>query len=332
VHDLGLNPVQVTVSNQSGSDTQLFDINVTSEFINFKNASISTYGVNQDGAGIVDVDSNPLSISLQGNLWKSVALNYVVTTDTLLEFEFRSDIKGEIHAIGIDNNEAVNRYSIFNLHGTQSWLNMRYRTDGSGNSQSFTIPIGNYYQGEMDRLVLAMDNDNNTAGANSIFSNVRIYERESTTDESDFINFSTLDFSPFRDNQDGEGTAQLIESGEGIELIGNRWRKVRLTDVTISPDTVMEFEFKSGTQGEIHGVGFVRHGDDYRDPKIFQLYGNQRWGNYDFKYVGNGNYQKFIIPVGSFYTSEDVELIFIMDHDVDNPTGESSFKNIVFKN
>jgi hypothetical protein len=269
---------------------------------------------------------------LQGNLWKSVSFNYVVTLDSLLEFEFRSDIKGEIHAIGVDNNEAVNRNSIFNIHGTQNWLNMRYRSDGSGVSQSFTIPIGLFYQGEMDRLVFAMDNDNNTEGANSIFSNVRIYERESSIEDPDFIDFSTLEFSPFRDNQDGEGTSQLIESGKGIELIGNRWRKVSLPEITIGSNTVMEFEFKSESKGEIHGVGFVRNGKDSVDPRIFQLYGTQRWGNYDFKYTGSGNFQKFIIPVGSFYTSNDVELIFIMDHDVDNPTGESSFRNIVFKN
>ncbi len=55
-----------------------------------------------------------------GNAWKQVALNYTVTADTVLEFDFESAAQGEIHAIGFDTDETLSPATAFQVYGTQT--------------------------------------------------------------------------------------------------------------------------------------------------------------------------------------------------------------------
>jgi hypothetical protein len=105
------------------------------------------------------------------------------------------------------------------------------------------------------------------------------------------------------------------------------WLQIDLA-YTITPDTVLEFDFQSTAQGELHSIGFD---NDLRNSRsnTFQLYGSQRSGSQDFKnYSGNGTMQHFRIEVGQYYTGNMQYLFFIMDHDVSNPTGNSVYSNI----
>ncbi len=131
------------------------------------------------------------------------------------------------------------------------------------------------------------------------------------------------------------GTGQDINLSVGVEdggstlhMTGNGWKSVDF-DYEVTPDTVLEFDFMSTAQGEIHGIGFdsdVTIGAD----STFQLYGTQDWGNDDFSdYSGSeGQWKHYSIPVGDFYTGDFDRLFFVNDHDVSSPTGESFFSNI----
>ncbi|MET0043070.1 MAG: hypothetical protein ABW100_06080, partial [Candidatus Thiodiazotropha sp. 6PLUC3] len=53
--------------------------------------------------------------------------------------------------------------------------------------------------------------------------------------------------------QDINGTE--VAQGSSLTLAGNVWKKIAF-NYTITPDTILEFDFESGEQGEIHGIGF----------------------------------------------------------------------------
>ncbi|MGQ8365234.1 M12 family metallo-peptidase [Glaciecola sp. 1036] len=330
VNELGDNTVVVRVDNAFGSDFQTFTIYVTSEYINFEEVVISPFGGNQDGIGEASIGENANQLVLSGNAWKSIPIDYNFTVNTILEFEFSSTEKGEIHAIGVESDNTASTRTIFNLFGSQRWLNMSYRYSNFGTSQSFSIPIGAIASGDYDRLVFAMDNDSNFGNPNAIFTNVRLYERETEILPSEALNLDNYNISSY-EAQDGSGSLEIVENGYGAELYGNSWKVVDLTDIEINASTVLSFDFKSTKQGEIHGIGFVRKNESLQ-PRVFQVYGTQRWGNNTFKYSGSGVYEEITIPIGEFHTDSPVKMILIMDQDAENDEVNSSFRNIIFNN
>lgn len=347
--DVGEHPVQITVSNAVGQDTQFFEIEVETPvsdgaFINFEQSTISSHDPGQDNQGGATIGATPYELVLEGNTWKSIAFDYEITADTILEFEFSSDIEAEIQGIGFDSRPWANPQRTFSIYGFQRWGIRDVRYDGSGNKQRISIRVGDYYQGPIGRLFFVHDNDRLVAGANSTYSNIRVYEEgaEAPSDPEpeepspspepspEAINLGQLSINPLRADQNGEGTVTIVENGLGIEIVGNKWEAVSIPNKEIKPTSILEFEYKSTAQGEIHGIGIFPN-DGIFSNRAFQLGGRQSWGIRDFTYIGNGDYQTFRIPVGEYFTHPSVSLVFIMDHDVRNPNGNVTFKNIVLK-
>lgn len=148
---------------------------------------------------------------------------------------------------------------------------------------------------------------------------------------SEYLNFNDYEISSYRSDQDLKGTVGTSDDGGSLSLIGNRWVKIDFP-YQINKDTVLEFDFRSNAQGEIHGIGF-----DVDDPsgetsrsRGFKLYGTQSWGIPDFADYSETNpeSQHYVIPVGDFYQGDFQSLFFVTDHDVVNPTSESIFTNL----
>lgn len=130
---------------------------------------------NQDtNTGEVTFDNETLY--LEGNRWQATQDYYSVTENTVLEFEFATDSIGQIHGIGLDEDNSVSGSRIFKLAGTQSWGRRKVAsyTAASGEFQKFRIPVGKYYQGDNMRLVLVNDNDVYNPTNSSLFRNVRL--------------------------------------------------------------------------------------------------------------------------------------------------------------
>ncbi len=125
-------------------------------------------------------------------------------------------------------------------------------------------------------------------------------------------------------SQDVMGTVEVNESG--VTMAGNTWKKIAFP-YTVTPNTVLEFDFQSAQQGELHGIGFDT--DDAISPdRSFIVYGTQSWGiRSEGRYNGSGQ-QHFVIPVGNYFTGTMQWLTLTNDHDVANPTGESQFRNV----
>lgn len=141
--------------------------------IDFNNYSITSFS-NQDSAGNYATTSNGAALSLSNNTWKYIALDYTVTANTVIEFEFSGSSEGEIHGIGFENDNTLTSSRYFKVYGTQNYGITNYDNYVSG-TKTYIIPVGDSYTGTMDRLVFINDNDSGS-GNTSTFSNVKIYE------------------------------------------------------------------------------------------------------------------------------------------------------------
>jgi len=144
------------------------------------------------------------------------------------------------------------------------------------------------------------------------------------------INFSAYSIDSYGGSQDVNGTVTVEGNGLRLHMVGNLWKKIDFA-YTVTPQTILEFNFKSDSEGEIHGIGFdtdPRYSEDDRFD-CFELYGTQTWGHQAFNdYDMPGAHRHYLIPIGQYYTGQRPYLFFINDHDVTNPTGESLFWNV----
>ncbi len=141
--------------------------------IDFNSTGVDSYGGTQD-EGSFSIENGGAQLNIANNAWKSIPLNYVVTPNTVISFDFRSTSQGEIHGIGFDNNNSISTTYTFKVHGTQNWGITNYDNYVSGWTH-YTIPVGSFYTGTFNRLCFVSDNDAGS-GDNSSFRDVQVYE------------------------------------------------------------------------------------------------------------------------------------------------------------
>lgn len=146
----------------------------TCDSLDFRDFQINSFS-NQDAAGDFSVNSSGTTLSLTNNTWKYIPFNYTVTSNTIIEFEFRSSSQGEIHAVGFENDNSLTSSRYFKVHGTQNYGVTNYDNYSGSGFTTYVIPVGSFYTGTMDRLVFINDNDSGS-GNNSDFASVKIYE------------------------------------------------------------------------------------------------------------------------------------------------------------
>lgn len=137
------------------------------------------------------------------------------------------------------------------------------------------------------------------------------------------------------DDQDGlfnKGTRmEVLDGGATLRLTGNCWKRLPFKR-TIHPETVLEFDFRSGSQGELHGIGLDTDNSHRTGRTLFQLHGiDALWcGIYAYRDYSGGDWAHYRIPVGRFYTGEMSDLVFWADDD-EHGAAESLFRNVVIR-
>ncbi|OMH36186.1 Ig domain-containing protein [Motiliproteus sp. MSK22-1] len=139
------------------------------------------------------------------------------------------------------------------------------------------------------------------------------------------LNFNNETLGSYTTSQDLAGTVTIEDGGHSLHLVGNRWQQIAFP-YTLTANTVLEFDFSSSVQGEIHAIGFDND-HTHTTNHTFQLYGTQHWGLQDYRNYSSGT-QHYRIVVGEHYTGNVQYLYFVADHDISNPTGESVFSNV----
>ncbi|HSR68099.1 MAG TPA: M36 family metallopeptidase [Acidobacteriota bacterium] len=145
-------------------------------------------------------------------------------------------------------------------------------------------------------------------------------------DAIDFNSFGTESYS----NQDVSANVQVADGGDTLVLTGNTWRR-SLSSFNVTSNTVIEFEFASSSEGEIHAIGFDEDNTLNNDARHFMFWGFQNWTGggritWTPQYSGNGSFQTFTIPVGQFYTNPSMRMVFTNDKDSGTLNNEGRFR------
>ncbi len=163
---------------------------IVGEQVEFIAGDISGYGGNQDAdvnAWSIE-DSRTLKLG-EGNTWKKMAFDYDIQPGTVISFEFRSDIQGEIQGIGLSNHNGLDQGKLFKLYGTQTWGIRDYDNYTGTEWKSYEIPIGQYYTGLMTYLIFANDHDGGSKNANGFYRNIKVYESTESPEFAQSIDY-----------------------------------------------------------------------------------------------------------------------------------------------
>ncbi|MEA5536013.1 Calx-beta domain-containing protein [Crocosphaera sp. XPORK-15E] len=307
---------------------------------------------------VVTYPNNGNEVKLENNAWKSFDLtNYNITANTRLSFQFRSDSEGEIQGLGFDNNDNIydNTNTFFQLFGTQTFGNQAFNNYNTVDGwKTYTINVGDFFTGNYNRLVFMNDNDTpNNLGSSSQVRNLVLAENtpppvndkltlnlNGTTTSKTLQTYGNASINNGRPLP--QDTPQAVvtypNNGNEVKLENNAWKSFDLTNYNITANTRLSFQFRSGEQGEIQGVGLDNDDNLFNNTNtIFQLYGTQTFGNQAFNdYQGlndseavNG-WKDYSISLGQYFTGDYDRLVFFNDNDTPNNLGSSSqFRNLV---
>jgi len=142
----------------------------------FNTNPVLSYDPGQD-FGSSQVQDGGATLYITGNVWKAIDIGYTITPQTVLTFDFKSTIEGEIHELGFDNDLLLNRDQSLVVYGNQGYAGTINSStySGSGNWESFAVNLGAQFTGTYQYLLLTADDDENSTG-NSYFRNVKIFE------------------------------------------------------------------------------------------------------------------------------------------------------------
>ena len=149
--------------------------------IDLNSLTFTSYS-NQNATDSKTVGDGGDSIQLTGNTWVRSTQTFNITANTVIDFKFASGNQGEISAIGFDNNDTLNDNARhFQFWGTQNWtgtgaIDHSPKYNGSGDYQSYSIPVGQSYTGNM-YLVLTNDKDSGTLNNEGYFACIDVYEQ-----------------------------------------------------------------------------------------------------------------------------------------------------------
>ena len=140
---------------------------------------------------------------------------------------------------------------------------------------------------------------------------------------SSLLNFNDYELVSYSVDNPENGTVTVSEDGRTLRMLGNRWQAIALP-YTITPNTILEFDFRVTTVAEIQGISFDT---DTILSGVFRIAGDQSFGSDAYRYTGDGEYQHFIITVGDFLLGDFNYMFFANDDDA-NVGGDIEFRNI----
>ncbi|WP_299442924.1 M36 family metallopeptidase [uncultured Aquimarina sp.] len=261
--------VQLRLNTVTGTswqgDVTIDDLSITNgttdpgpncDAIDFNAFSITPFS-NQDSAGNFSIVNGGAGLSMSNNTWKYIALNYNVTANTVIEFDFSSTSQGEIHGVGFENDNSLTSTRYFKVHGTQNYGVTNFDNYSSGTT-TYVIPVGNFYTGSMDRLVFINDNDAGS-GNNSIFSNVKIYEGSCGGSAAVAADFGPT--TPIIGNEDEEGISSFTIAPNPLKSGGLLQVSMKNTKNSSDPYTITNMVGQIVGQGTINGSKTINVGN-----------------------------------------------------------------------
>ncbi|EAZ90955.1 beta strand repeat-containing protein [Crocosphaera chwakensis] len=224
------------------------------------------------------------------------------------------DINSNVFVFVDENNEAPTDISLSNNNVDENEpINTTvgtFTTTDPDTGETFTYSLVSG-TGDTDNNLFTIDG--NTLKTNSIFDfeaqnsySIRVQTRDSannTYSEAFTININDLvdeliinlnetpqskplqtygDASVNNGNSLPQDTSQAVvtylDNGNQVQLNNNAWKSWDLGNYNITDNTVLTFQFRSDSEGEIQGIGFDNNDNVFDTPNtLFQLFGTQTW-------------------------------------------------------
>lgn len=148
--------------------------------VDFSMQFVRSYDQADQDRGESEVLDNGATFLVTNNGWKAIEFEYTIRPETILEFDFRSDLEGQRHGIGFDDDLEVDRDQSFKLFGT-SGLNGAidgYDTyPGDGEYHRVVIPVGEYLADQsFSFMYFYAEQDADPNESSSYFRNLQIYD------------------------------------------------------------------------------------------------------------------------------------------------------------
>ncbi|MEO0900037.1 MAG: S8 family serine peptidase, partial [Bacteroidota bacterium] len=238
----------------------------------------------------------------------------------------------------LDNYPGETTWSIVNGSGATVASGGPYSTAGASVSETFCLPDGCYdfviNDSYGDGICCAYGN-----GSYSLDAGGTNYASGGNFGSSETTNFCVggggpatcpaVDFNAYTissySNQDITGTNAIQNGGATLALSNNTWKYISF-NYTVTASTVLEFDFRSTSQGEIHGVGFDND-NSLSSNTIFKVHGTQNWGITNYDNYSGSSWTTYSIPVGSSFTGSFDRLVFVNDNDAGSGN-TSQFRNV----
>ena len=148
--------------------------------LDFTTQFIRSYDQADQDRGTFEIQDNGVTLLVANNGWKAIEFDYTIRPETILEFDFKSDLQGQRHGIGFDVDLDVDRDQSFMLFGTAG-LNGSiegYQTyPGDGEFHRVIIPVGEHFAGQsFSFMFFYAEQDQDPGEATSFFRNLQIYD------------------------------------------------------------------------------------------------------------------------------------------------------------
>lgn len=152
--------------------------------------------------------------------------------------------------------QCPNWKEIFQVYGYNTDLAITGYRNYSGSEarwKHYRIHPGERYTGRMKSLVFINDDWGKDTKIESLFRNVKVYEANRPGSAAT-IDFRKETLTPYSGGGRGNNPA-IEEDGAALHMVGDTRKKI-VMPYRVTAQTVLEFDFKSGAQGNVHGIGF----------------------------------------------------------------------------
>lgn len=296
-------------STDQGNSTNQDNTSDAATALDLNTLFFTSYGEGEDTSGNVEISADGTQLVMSGNRWQKVNQNITITPDTVLEFDFQSDAEGEIHAIGFDTDNSPSADRSFQIFGSENWgITGAYQYSGL-QTEHVTIPVGEYFTGEFNRMVFINDEDNASPQSNSRFSNIALRNAElsSATTVLAYENFNDLQ-APDGWTTGAQQGAQLsfengyaagqypIPTGESYIWFNKYLIEEQLSEVFV--------QFKARMPNATHGLKFLKiFGENVNGGYADVTYG------LDYTGIDNGSLYSVSFGDGSTVTNDTQNII-----------------------
>lgn len=163
-------------NGDNGGDNGGDDPNAGCPTIDFNQTGLIGFGGSQD-QGTYEIIENGKGVKLTGNAWKAIPMDYDVTTETYIRFDYKSENQPEMGVIGFDENLSISANRAMMISGSQNWGIRDYKTyPEDGSWKTYEIRVGKHYKGKMKYLFFGADHDRLPKDGDAFFRNVYVYE------------------------------------------------------------------------------------------------------------------------------------------------------------